>query len=584
MRKRFRKTIYNKLLILCLLLLILPSLAIGLQSYRTAKSELDNKGKVILSNSVEQVIQLIEEKQREIERGNIDLSQAQEEVKTYLLGEKNEDGTRTIDNEVDLGDNGYFYVLDDEGNTIAHPSLEGKSMWEMQDKSNEGYYFAQDAIKKAMNGGGFVDYKWELPNSSKVASKIIYGKQDNNWGWIVTAGTYTQDFNKGSNKVVYIMLITLGIAFLIGIIFIILFARHISKPIRKISESLEEVANGDLTIEEIKVKNRDETGGLAESFNKMLNNLKNIIKSINNSSNTVSSASDSLSEISKETSTAIEEVAYTISEIANSSSEQAKDVEDGSVQIVELGKEIENVAKLSLDMDDISNKTNNLAGEGIEVVNTLINKTKESENASKNINEVIVEVNNSTGQIEVITETIRNIAEQTNLLALNASIEAARAGDAGKGFAVVADEIRTLAEQSSEAIQGINGILEEIKNKSEMAVKSMDDAKGIVLEQNVAVSDTENIFNQISESILRLTNIVSNVSDHSSSMNNKKEKLITMIESLSAISEETAASTQEISASTQQQSASIQQVANYADKLDNLSDQLMEIINKFKIE
>lgn len=67
-----------------------------------------------------------------------------------------------------------------------------------------------------------------------------------------------------------------------------------------------------------------------------------------------------------------------------------------------------------------------------------------------------------TGKIREITETVGEISDQTNLLALNAAIEAARAGDEGSGFAVVADEVRALAENSESSAGEIRTTAEKI--------------------------------------------------------------------------------------------------------------------------
>ena len=77
--------------------------------------------------------------------------------------------------------------------------------------------------------------------------------------------------------------------------------------------------------------------------------------------------------------------------------------------------------------------------------------------------ETINRLSDQTQAVGDIIATVNDLAEQSNLLSVNASIEAAKAGDQGKGFTVVAQEVKSLAEQSKQAVAQVRTILCEIQ-------------------------------------------------------------------------------------------------------------------------
>ncbi|MTI47586.1 MAG: methyl-accepting chemotaxis protein [Firmicutes bacterium] len=467
-----------------------------------------------------------------------------------------------------IGRKGYVCATDKNGTMIAHNDIDligtniatEQSFWEAA-KSGES---------------GFEKYSYDGKD------KFLSYTTNEITGWKLMATMEEEELRDDTDVILKTTLYIAILAFILATIAAIVISYKATKPIKMLMKSFANAANGDLTTR-VNIGSKDEFGQIGKSFNSMLEGINNLIKDIKTSSHTVLNTSISLGDITTQTTQATREVSRTIEEIASSTSSQAKDTENGVLRINEISERIESVSTTTDYMSEISYETNNLTNRGLDIVKTLTEKSTKTADASKKVNEIVINVDKSTSEIGVISETISKIAEQTNLLALNAAIEAARAGEHGKGFAVVADEVRKLAEESSEATNDIKELIASIQNQSKTAVKSMDETRVTVSEQDVVVKETEDIFNQILVSVKSLIEKVAEINESSLEMREQKDTIVDVMENISAVSEQTSAATQEVSASTEEQLASIEEVETHTQQLEDLAHQLEESINKFSV-
>jgi methyl-accepting chemotaxis protein len=129
-------------------------------------------------------------------------------------------------------------------------------------------------------------------------------------------------------------------------------------------------------------------------------------------------------------------------------------------------------------------------------------------------------------QIGEVIKLVNVIADQTNLLALNATIESARAGDAGRGFAVVASEVKSLANQTAKATEGISthiSGMQQATQESVTAIKeivaTIDRVSEIAEQIEIAVGQQVTATQEIAQNAQRVAKSTQEVSGNVADVN-----------------------------------------------------------------
>jgi methyl-accepting chemotaxis protein len=361
------------------------------------------------------------------------------------------------------------------------------------------------------------------------------------------------------------------------------YSRSITKPITAAVAFADNIAKGNLKAENININRKDELGVLAESLNKMKEDLRNILTKVSDIAANLSASSEELTASGEEVATAAQQVGQSIQQVASGAEEQSAQVEETSSKINELIVQIDDVTKMSKEMDEQADKVMNNIEEGNSSIDNSVNQIEDVKSNSQEVAGTINSLGELSNKIGEIVQLINDIAAQTNLLALNAAIEAARAGEAGRGFSVVADEIRQLAEESEDATNQIGGLVREIQDGVANAVDKMDNTEEVVDGSVNAIRNTGKSFEEINSAALNLRDLIENINQQSDKVSRNSTDVEATVKEIASVSEEAASNSEEVAAASEEQSASTEEIVNAAEELANMANQLTESVNKFEL-
>ncbi|WP_342472481.1 methyl-accepting chemotaxis protein [Metasolibacillus sp. FSL H7-0170] len=396
--------------------------------------------------------------------------------------------------------------------------------------------------------------------------------------------TETQlETGKQVEQVTIILMAISIISIVIGIVSVIIIIRVVIMPLKKLAGAVDQIATGDLTVDDVVVKSKDEVATIATSFNVMKSSLRELISVANQNAAQLSVISRELTTSTAQVSSTSTTVASSIEQITESTQGSSQIAIDTSVAMDETAFGIQNIAESTQTVHNEAQNTQAVASKGLVTIADAKEQMQDIYSSTKLTTELISKLIAHSEQIQSISNVITDITDQTNLLALNAAIEAARAGEHGKGFAVVADEVRKLAEQSKSSANLIvnltSEILHETKNVEGAVAESLQRVEAGVKVIEVAGDS----FNQITGAVENMTMRIADASAVTEQISAATEEVSASVSELASNVSGVAGNTEEIAQQIGEQVASIQEINAVSTELEIKAEELAQAIAKFKI-
>ena len=328
---------------------------------------------------------------------------------------------------------------------------------------------------------------------------------------------------------------------------------RIQRSIEKLLDEVAGVAEGDLT-KEAEVT-AEVTGAIADSFNYMIAELRNIIAQVQQTTLQVSAAAN--------------QIRRTAEELATGSEKQSSQILETTSAVDEMAQSIQHVSSNAVSAARVAREALENARRGAEAVVKTIDGMHAIRGRVQETARRIKRLGESSQEIGEIVSLIGDIADRTSILALNASIQASAAGEEGRGFAVVAEEVESLAERAAESAKRISGLIKMIQEDMNEAVAAMEDTTREVVGGSNVANEAGQKLDQIETVSTELAGLIQSISESSRMQARGSESVAHAMSDISSVTRRTA--------------DGARQAAESIRDLAALADELRHSVSRFKV-
>lgn len=275
--------------------------------------------------------------------------------------------------------------------------------------------------------------------------------------------------------------------------------------IDEISYILDQMGQGNYIVA-VKQNYVGEYVKIKDSFNKIMEDMRNTVST--------------MQEVAKEIDSGSAQLAYAADDLATACTGQATEVSDLMHLLTELGS--------SIDYNERE------AEEAVKIANLASSTLTVGAQKMDELREAMQEINQCSEQIISVISAISEIGDEIALLSLNASIESARAGEAGKGFAVVAEQVKKLAEASQNAVGQTSELINRTVQSVEVGTRISREAAANMEEVQMGAEETTGRISAIVDKLKKEVESIAHI-------NESIGVVAGIVDNNSATSEETAA-------------------------------------------